>query len=522
MIKKTTQVTLAAILLSQLLNSEVLAENSRHKAIIKKIKNQVEFKYDANTWNQAKLNQVIIPVTSIRTGPASRAEIMFSDGTATRVGSSAFFTFLDKQNRAVNVQSGKVWFNVKKKSYGLKIYSANAVALITGTEGFVDFSGSIKQENETYTVKTGDTLTKIAKTFLGDKATGAEAKSFIQEILDLNPIIIKNRNLVYPGDKIIIKKTTNITLDKSDSSFSLGLIEGTSDVYKADSKGELSGEAQKVKEGEVLTLKGGNFSRKNISDMLNIPKDMVIVQGSSFQMGGNGESDEKPVHDVNIGSFYLSKYEVTQSDYKSLMGNNPSRFTGDNLPVETVSWWDAIKYCNKKSLEEKLPIAYNETTGELLDADGKPTKDIAEVIGYRLPTEAEWEYATKGANKSQNYLFSGSNNPESVAWFGYDASGNTTHAIGSKTSNEIGLFDMSGNVSEWVSDSYISDAYNKINSNNNTNPYFAPLKPDAHRVYRGGSWDYLEMYQRVFTRSGTDPNYKGENIGFRIAKNITF
>jgi formylglycine-generating enzyme required for sulfatase activity len=520
MIKKTTLVILGSMLFTYSLNSNALAENPKHKAVIKKVKNQVEFKYEDNSWEPVKINQIIFPVTSIKTGPSSRAEIMFSDGTITRVGSKTFFTLIDKQNRAVNVQSGSIWFNVKKKSHGLKIYSSSAMASITGTEGFVEFSGNMSQENEIYIVKTGDTLTNISRKFIGKNATGVEIKKFIEEILVLNPNLVKNKNLVYQGDKLVINKTTKINLDKSDSSFSLGLIEGTSDVFKTSENGEPTGDVQKVKEGELLTLKGGNFSVQNLDSLLKTPKDMVVVRGGSFQMGGNGESDEKPIHEVNISSFYIGKYEVTQAEYKSIMGVNSSNFIGDELPVENVSWWDAIKYCNKKSLSEKLPVAYNENTGELLDIDGNVTKDITEVIGYRLPTEAEWEYASKGANKSGNYTYSGSNSIQDVAWYGYEESDKTTHKVGAKNPNEIGVFDMSGNVSEWVYDSYVSDAYK--NNTNNTNPYFTLTKPDSYRVFRGGSWDYIDMYHRVFTRSGYIPEHKAENIGFRIAKNISF
>ncbi|MFN4150713.1 MAG: formylglycine-generating enzyme family protein, partial [Candidatus Sericytochromatia bacterium] len=250
----------------------------------------------------------------------------------------------------------------------------------------------------------------------------------------------------------------------------------------------------------------------------DLPKGMIEIKGGSFKMGGDGESDEKPIHNVDLNSFYIGKYEVTQSEYKSIMGKNPSSFLGDNLPVENISWWDAIKYCNKKSLSEKLPVAYNETNGQLLDSNGNITSDITKVVGYRLPTEAEWEYASRGGNKSKGYKYSGSNLSEEVSWYGYEKIDKKTHPIGTKKSNELGLFDMSGNVSEWVYDTYISDAYRKIKDNKN--PYFTSLKPTDYRVYRGGSWNYIEMHQSVFNRSGYIPEYKGENIGLRIARSI--
>ncbi len=522
MVKKTIAFTLANLLFICNINYVALSKNIRDKAVVKKVKNNVQFKDELNLWNQLQIDQTLFPVTTIRTGSNSKTEIMFSDGTITRIGSRTSFILLDKKNRTVTVQSGKIWFNVIKKSYGLKIISPSAIASITGTEGFVDFSGDLEQENKIYTVKSGDTLLGIARKSLGTKSTITERNNFIKSILDLNPNLVKNKNLVYKGDKLIINKTINIRPDKSDSSFSLGLIEGSSDVFKSDKNGESIGEAQKVKEGELLVLKGGKFSVQDLYGTLEIPKGMVVVRGGSFQMGGDGESDEKPVHEVIVRSFYIATNEVTQQEYKSITGSNPSNFIGDNLPVENVSWWDSIKYCNKKSLNEKLPIAYNEKTGELLDAEGNITKDITQVVGYRLPTEAEWEYSAKGGNKSGNYIYSGDNSIESVGWYGYERSDKTTHAVGSKNPNEIGIFDMSGNVSEWVFDSYVSDTYKKTNKNNNVNPYFSSIKLDSPRVYRGGSWDYNNLYQRVFTRSGTNPNYKRENIGFRIAKNISF
>lgn len=510
--------TLATFLNINTFNS--YAAQSKQKATIKKIKNQVEIKFDDNSWSKANINQEITPVTSIRTGPLSKAELMFSDGTITRIGSKAFFTFLDKQNRAVKVQFGNIWFNVKKKSQGLKIYSSNAVASITGTEGFVEFSGTIEEKDEIYVVKSGDTLNGVAKRLLSKTQEKISLEEFIEKILKLNPSVVKNKNLIYPGNKLVITKEIKIN-SKSDDYFAIGLIEGTSDVFKSDNKGEADGAAQKVKEGEALTLKGDKFEVKPLGDLLKIPKDMTIVKGGTFKMGDvNGESDEKLVHDVNVNSFFISKFEVTQADYKAVMNQNPSTFIGEKKPVDNVSWWDAIKYCNKKSISENLPVAYNELTGELLDAQGKVTKDITEVVGYRLPSESEWEYASKGGFKTENFTYSGSNTLSDVAWFGYESSDKTTHDVGTKKSNELGIFDMSGNVSEWVYDSYLSDAYNQIISNNsNTNNYFS-FGNKGYRTYRGGSWDFLPMYQHVYTRSGTDPNHKDRNIGFRIAKNI--
>ncbi|MBQ3247459.1 MAG: SUMF1/EgtB/PvdO family nonheme iron enzyme, partial [Alistipes sp.] len=172
--------------------------------------------------------------------------------------------------------------------------------------------------------------------------------------------------------------------------------------------------------------------------------EMVFVKGGTFTMGATAEqgsdadSDEKPAHSVTVSNFYIGKYEVTQAQWEAVMGKNPSRFKGDNLPVERVSWNDIQKFI------EKL----NAKTGKR----------------YRLPTEAEWEYAARGGNQSKGYKYSGSNDIGSVAWY-TDNSSSPTHPVGQKQPNELGLYDMSGNVYEWC-----SDWHGSYSSGSQTNP----------------------------------------------------
>lgn len=249
----------------------------------------------------------------------------------------------------------------------------------------------------------------------------------------------------------------------------------------------------------------------------------ILVEGSTFQMGGDGKYDGNPARSVTVSSFYIGKYETSQAEYQAIMGNNPSIFKGSastssaTLPVEKVSWWDAIKYCNAKSKKEGLAVAYNENTGWLLDSNGYSTSDVTKVKGYRLPTEVEWEYSARGGNKSRGYTYAGSNNLDDVAVYekipNEKESGSAeygTHTSGSKAPNELGIYDMSGNVWEWCTDSYnISDNGTTINPN---------IERLDLRVLRGGSWGGGTYGLSVVDRNLLTPNYSYANIGFRTLR----
>ena len=216
---------------------------------------------------------------------------------------------------------------------------------------------------------------------------------------------------------------------------------------------------------------------------------MVYVEGGTFTMGATSEqgsdaySDEKPAHSVTLSGYYIGKYEVTQKLWKAVMGSNPSRFKGDNLPVERVSWNDVQEFLRK----------LNAMTGK----------------NYRLPTEAEWEFAARGGNSSRGYKYSGSNSVGSVAWY-YANSGDRTHAVGTKSPNELGIYDMSGNVWEWCQDWYGS--YSGSSQRNPKGP-----NSGSSRVGRGGSWYHNTMYCRVSYRVNGTPGYRYSNLGFRLA-----
>lgn len=212
--------------------------------------------------------------------------------------------------------------------------------------------------------------------------------------------------------------------------------------------------------------------------------EMIFVEGGTFQMGSSsGESDEKPVHSVTLSAFNIGKYEVTQAQWKAVMGNNPSNFTGcDDCPVENVSWNDVQQYISK----------LNSQTGK----------------NYRLPTEAEWEFSARGGKSSKGYTYSGSNDLNAVAW-NTDNSGSKTHTVGGKQANELGIYDMSGNVWEWC-----SDWYGTYNSYSETNPTGASL--GQNRVLRGGSWYGDAGSCRAAFRDWDDPDDGYDDGGFRL------
>ena len=216
---------------------------------------------------------------------------------------------------------------------------------------------------------------------------------------------------------------------------------------------------------------------------------MVYVSGGTFTMGATLEQgsdawdDEKPAHSVTLSGYYIGKYEVTQKLWKAVMGSNPSNFKGDNLPVERVSWNDVQEFLRK----------LNAMTGK----------------NYRLPTEAEWEFAARGGNSSRGYKYSGGNSIGNVAWFGGN-SGSRTHAVGTKSPNELGIYDMSGNVYEWC-----QDWYGSYSSSSQRNPQGPNSGSD--RVSRGGGWLNFASYCRVSFRNYYTPGGRDSYLGFRLA-----
>jgi formylglycine-generating enzyme required for sulfatase activity len=237
-----------------------------------------------------------------------------------------------------------------------------------------------------------------------------------------------------------------------------------------------------------------------------VPAGFVRVEGGTFRMGSanGGDDDERPVHTVTLTSFYMGKYEVTQKEWVEIMGANPSHFKGDTLPVEQVSWHDAIEYCNKRSLREGLTPAYR-GSGDSVTCD-------LSASGYRLPTEAEWEYAAKGgANGAYlTYEYAGSNSVDGVGWYNGNSS-RRTHPAGQKQPNDLGLYDMSGNVWEWC-----WDWYGNYPGGSQTDPV-GPAS-GSRRVLRGGSWENSAPLLRSAHRGGDTPKNRYGIYGFRLVR----
>ena len=216
--------------------------------------------------------------------------------------------------------------------------------------------------------------------------------------------------------------------------------------------------------------------------------DMMYVKGGTFIMGATSEqgsdahSDEKPTHRVTLSNFYIGKYEVTQALWEAVMGSNPSEWTGDDLPVERVSWDDCQTFIRKM----------NALTGK----------------NFRLPTEAEWELDARAGNNSRGYKYAGSNNIGDVAWYDNN-SGSKTHVVGTKSPNELGIYDMSGNVWEWC-----QDWYGSYSSASQTNPTGA--SSGSYRVLRGGCWDFFARDCRSSYRDSNTPVIRYYNGGLRL------
>jgi formylglycine-generating enzyme required for sulfatase activity len=231
---------------------------------------------------------------------------------------------------------------------------------------------------------------------------------------------------------------------------------------------------------------------------------MVLINGGTFTMGSPANEPERESneiqHQVTVSSFYMGKYEVTQAEYRAVMGTNPSEFKGDNLPVENVTWYEAVEYCNRLSRQEGRTPAYT--------INGENVTWNFNANGYRLPTEAEWEYACRAGTTTP--FNTGNNITTSQANYDGTYSGKT--AVGSFAPNPWGLYDMHGNVWEWCWDYWYD--YSSVAQ---TNPRGASSGTGG--VLRGGSWYNSAQLVRSAFRNYSDPAYRNFGIGFRLARN---
>jgi formylglycine-generating enzyme required for sulfatase activity len=241
---------------------------------------------------------------------------------------------------------------------------------------------------------------------------------------------------------------------------------------------------------------------------------MVRINGGTFTMGSPenepGRYGAELQHKVTVDNFYMSKYEITQKEYQEVMGTNPSRFKGDNLPVENVSWYDAIEYCNKRSQKEGLTVAYTR--------NGDRVTWNQRANGYRLPTEAEWEYTcragTTTAFNNGNNDYTNTASVNTIAWYKSN-SGAKTRQVGLKTPNAWGLYDMHGNVNEWCWD-WAGDY-----TTSNLFPQKNPVGPStgAGRILRGGHYNEENLIMlRSAVRAYAEPDKVSSMRGFRIVR----
>ena len=314
------------------------------------------------------------------------------------------------------------------------------------------------------------------------------------ELFSDGTAVLKEGSMTVSGTWNVVDKRFLITVsmggtnvsqayDYKVSGYELTLIDNDGNTSTCVKKG-------KLEEYKAKQVAAAEAERKRVIEQSL--KQFVSVSGGTFTMGCTAEqgdecrSNEKPAHTVTLKDFSIGKYEVTQALWQAVMDENPTDFKGnDNLPVENVSWNDVRVFIQR----------LNEKTGKK----------------YRLPTEAEWEYVARGGNKSKGYRFSGSNDIDEVAWYEKN-SGQTTHPVGTKQANELGLYDMTGNVGEWVSDRYGENYYSSSPDSNPTGPISG-----SDRVYRGGCWSRDARLCRVSFRDDYNPDLRFINLGFRLA-----
>ena len=285
----------------------------------------------------------------------------------------------------------------------------------------------------------------------------------------------------------------------------------------------------------VMLIITASSCGKKTTEPDDVPTSMVYVRGGSFIMGNTrGElfPHEYPTHTVTLSSFYIGKYEVTQVEYSLYMlpsheWSNEDGL-GDNYPAYNISWYDAIKYCNLRSRAEGLNSCYTidgsknpADWGEVPNHFAHPNRPTWDAVicdfnanGYRLPTEAEWEFAARGRTNDPNYLYSGSDDINAVAWY-YETAESLmgSRPVGQKAPNSLGIYDMSGNVEEWC-----WDWFGGYSENPQTNPTGPDGADGMERMMRGGYWDSSAEMCRVSCRIPGDPSWPFFTQGLRVCR----
>ena len=468
------------------------------------------------TSQQAQGNFLIMNVT-----PTS-SQVSIDNGISTATDSDGSFkVYLDNGSHSYRVEAGNAYSPVtgtiemkgERITLPVTLKSVKAtLAVNTTTSGskiYVneDYKGTDQWQGElspgTYLVearkdgcRSASTTVTLAKQQTETVTLPALQQLFGSLMVDYEPVDAD----VYLDNRLL-GKSPNVFTNIQTGKHSIKI----SKAGYADYSGSVT-----IEENRQASVRGSLSKSSSISGTVvpitvnGVTFNMIRVDGGTFTMGATSEmtnplDGEKPTHQVTLSSYYIGETEVTQSLWQAVMGSNPSKFKGDNLPVEQVSWSDCQDFIKK----------LNEMTGK----------------SFRLPTEAEWEFAARGGNKSRHTQYSGSSNIDEVAWY-WQNSGDKyltgdwdmdkieknncrTHPVKTKKSNELGIYDMSGNVWEWC-----QDYYGSYSSTSQTNP----TGPDSgtYRVVRGGSWSSVAGYCRSSNRSCRTPGSSHDYLGLRL------
>jgi formylglycine-generating enzyme required for sulfatase activity len=499
---------------------------------------------------------VTVNGTAALSGKVGSDDVTVSAGTAVfnnkNVGTGKAVTFsgysldgVDAENYSLSAQPASVTANITAKSVTItglsasnKVYDGTTTATVSGT---ATINGKIS--TDTVTVSAGTAAFANASvgnnktvTFSGYSLTSTDAGNYslsAQPASVTAGIAVKSvtitglsaANKVYDG-------TTTATV--TGTAVISGLVGGDAVTVSA---GTAAFANATIGSGKTVTFRGwsltgadaGNYSLaaqpSNVTANIESMIDMVPIPAGTFMMGQT--SVATPVHSVTLSGFYMGKYQVTQEQYRAVMGSNPSNFksvvAGENgtpgrLPVETVSWYDALVFCNRLSVLERLTPAYSisgstdpavwGTVPMGSNAIWNAVEIVAGSTGYRLPTEAQWEYACRaGTTTAYN---TGDTISDNTGWYTSN-SGSKTHQVGLKPANAWGLYDMHGNVWEWC-----WDRYGNYTSGAQNDPMGA--SSGANRVSRGGNYNDSAEYLRSAIRGDGDPSFRPINVGFRLVR----